>query len=59
MTKESENTRISRVWITGKNSFTMTIPKDFAKQLGIDNSSHVIIEKISTGILVKKLEFRS
>jgi len=52
---ESESTQIIRTWITGKSSCTLVIPKEFAKDLGLDQPSHVIVEKLGDGLLIKKL----
>ena len=46
---------VVKIWITGKTSATLIIPKDFAKEYGLDEPSHVILEKKSDGILIKKL----
>lgn len=52
----TESKEISKIWITGKSSHTIVIPKRFAQELGITPSTHVIIERVPEGILVKKLE---
>jgi hypothetical protein len=51
-----ENKQISKVWVTGKSSYTIVIPKRFAIDLKLDSNSHLIIEKIAGGLLVRKLE---
>jgi len=51
-----ENTEISKVWMTGKSSHTVVIPKRFATELKLDSKSHVLIEKIAGGLLIRKLE---
>lgn len=53
-----ENTEISKVWITGKSSFTVVIPKRFAAILELDSSSHVLIEKTTDGLKIRKLEIK-
>lgn len=50
------NTEISKIWLTGKSSHTIVIPKRFVIELGFSTSTHVIIEKTPEGILIKKLE---
>jgi bifunctional DNA-binding transcriptional regulator/antitoxin component of YhaV-PrlF toxin-antitoxin module len=45
-----------KIWITGNCSATLVIPKDFAKEYGLDKPSHVIVEKKPEGILIRKLE---
>jgi bifunctional DNA-binding transcriptional regulator/antitoxin component of YhaV-PrlF toxin-antitoxin module len=51
-----ENKQISKVWVTGKSSYTIVIPKRFATDLKLDSNSHLVIEKIAEGLLVRKLE---
>lgn len=46
---------VVKMWITGKTSATLIIPKDFAKEYGLDVPSHVVLEKKTEGILIKKL----
>ena len=55
MSKVTESKEIVRTWLTGKSSCTLVIPKDFAKDLGLDESSHVVIEKTRNGLMIKKL----
>ena len=52
----NNNKTITRTWLAGSHSCTLVIPKDFAKELGLDKPSHVIIEKTNEGLLIKKLE---
>ena len=33
----------------------LVIPKDFAKEYGLDEPSHVVVEGTSEGILIRKL----
>jgi hypothetical protein len=47
--------KIVKIWITGKSSATLIIPKDLAKEYGLDEPSYAILEKKSDGILIKKL----
>ena len=46
---------IIKTWLAGKHSCTLIIPKDFAKEYGLDEPSHVIVEGTSDGILIMKL----
>ena len=50
------DSEISKIWITGKSSYTMVIPKRFALELKLDSNSHLVIEKTSGGLLIKRLE---
>jgi len=56
MTEINGNKQIVRTWITGKCSCTLVIPKKFAKEYGLDQPSHVIVEKHDAGLLIKKLD---
>jgi hypothetical protein len=47
---------ILKTWLAGQESCTLVIPKDFAKQYGLDEPSHVVIEGRPEGILIRKLE---
>ena len=54
--EQSEKKDIIRSWLTGHNSCTLIIPKDFAKEYGLDKPGHVLIKGTAQGILIKKLE---
>ena len=53
---ENNSKRIVRTWITGKCSCTLVIPKEFAREYGLDQPSHVVVEKQDEGLLIKKLD---
>lgn len=46
---------IIKTWLAGKHSCTLIIPRDFAKEYGLDNPTHVVVEGTSEGILIRKL----
>lgn len=46
---------IIKTWLAGHCSCTLVIPKDFAKEYGLDVPTHVIVEGTSEGILIRKL----
>ena len=46
---------ITTTFLTGRTSCTLIISKDIAKKYGIDEPSHVIVEGIDRGILIRKL----
>jgi hypothetical protein len=48
--------QIVRTWLAGHCSCTLVVPKDFARDYGLDRPSHVILEKKPEGILIRKLE---
>ena len=50
-----EKREIVKTWLAGQYSCTLIIPKEFAKEYGLDKHSHVIIEGTSEGILIRKL----
>ena len=56
MSKEQDNKEIIKTWLAGHCSCTLVIPKDFAREYGLDKPSHVVIEKMPEGILIKKLQ---
>ena len=58
MTEFTESKQITRTWLTGKSSCTLVIPKEFAKEYGLDQPSHVVIQKTPEGILIKKLDMQ-
>jgi len=58
MSKITESKEIIRTWLTGKSSCTLVIPKEFAKEYGLDIPSHVIIEKKTDGLFIKKLDLQ-
>lgn len=58
MLENTESKEIVRTWLTGSSSCTLVIPKDFAKEYGLDQPSHVVIEKLPEGLLIKKLNMK-
>jgi hypothetical protein len=52
-----EKKQIVRTWLAGHCSCTLVIPKEFAKEYGLDKPCHVIVLGTPQGILIKKLEF--
>jgi len=51
-----KNKEIIKTWLTGQRSCTLVIPKEFAKEYGLLEPSHVIVEATENGILIRKLE---
>ena len=47
---------IIKTWLAGQSSCTLVIPKDFAKEYGLDQPAHVIVEKRPEGLLIRKLQ---
>lgn len=43
MLDNNKNKTITRTWLAGQNSCTLVIPKDFAREYGLDSPSHVIV----------------
>ena len=58
MSENKDSKQIVRTWITGKSSCTLVIPKEFAAEYGLDIPSHVVIVKLSEGLLIKKLNMQ-
>jgi hypothetical protein len=50
-----EKKEIVKTWLAGQYSCILIIPKDFAKEYGLDKPSHVIVEGTLEGILIRKL----
>jgi hypothetical protein len=46
---------IIKTWLAGACSCTLVIPKEFAKDYGLDKPAHVLLEKKQEGILIRKL----
>jgi hypothetical protein len=53
---QKEKKQIIRTWLAGNCSCTLVIPKEFAKEYGLDKPSHVILQGTPDGILIRKLE---
>jgi bifunctional DNA-binding transcriptional regulator/antitoxin component of YhaV-PrlF toxin-antitoxin module len=47
---------IIKTWISGQRSCTLIIPKEIALEYGLDEPSHVVVERRKEGILIRKLE---
>jgi len=58
MSNEKDNNKkeIMKTWLAGNCSCTLVIPKEFARQYGLDQPSHVIVEGTPQGILIRKIE---
>ena len=52
---ENNRKEIIKTWLAGKHSCTLIIPKDFAKEYGLDKPTHVVVEGTKEGILIRKL----
>jgi len=56
MTNNTSKKEITKIFKSGSNSSTIVIPKHLARQSGLDQPCHVIVESLDNGILVKKLD---
>ena len=56
MKVSADNKEITKTWLTGNSSCTLVIPKNFAKEYGLDKPSHIIIEKRPDGLLIRRLD---
>lgn len=52
---QPEKGKIAKIWNTHNSSCMLVIPKDIAKEEGIDIPSYVEVTKTIEGILIKKL----
>jgi hypothetical protein len=57
MLNKVEKKEIVKTWLAGQNSCTLIIPKDFAREYGLDHPAHVIVEGKPEGILIRRLDF--
>lgn len=55
-TKNLRDVEITKTWVSGQKSCTLVIPKSVANEYGLDEPSHVIVERTDKGILIRKLE---
>jgi len=56
MNENNDRKIITKIWITGKSSSTLVIPKRFAIEYGLEKPTPVILEKLPNGLLIRKLE---
>jgi bifunctional DNA-binding transcriptional regulator/antitoxin component of YhaV-PrlF toxin-antitoxin module len=47
---------IAKIFLTNKISATLIIPIEIARKHGLNESSHVLVEETTHGILIRKLE---
>ena len=59
LSKEKKKVRISPVFLSNGISSTLVIPIDLARKYEIDRPSHVTIDDMEDGILIKKLEVKT
>ncbi len=52
----TERKKVTSIFTSGRVSATMVIPIDTAKRYGLADGSHVTIEEIPDGILIRKLQ---
>jgi hypothetical protein len=56
--KQTESIKVksvAKIFLINKLSATIIIPAESARRKGLDHPSHVIIEEVSEGILIRKL----
>lgn len=52
-----ENRKIRKTFLSGKLSATLVIPIEVARKYGLERPSHVVVEEVNEGILIRKLKF--
>jgi hypothetical protein len=52
----NQRKKITSIFLTGKVSATMVIPIETARKYRLGDGSHVIVEEVPSGILIRKLE---
>jgi hypothetical protein len=48
--------KIAKTWISGQRSATLIIERSLAEEYGLTQPSHVVLEKRTEGILIRKLK---
>lgn len=56
MNETQEKKEIVKTWLAGNCSCTLVIPKEFAREYGLDKPSHVVVEKKKEGLLIRKID---
>lgn len=56
ITKNSNKKEVTKTWITGQKSCTLILPLSVAREYGLDEPSHIVVEGTTEGILIKKLD---
>jgi hypothetical protein len=51
----NKDKEIIKTWLAGRVSCTLVIPRDFAREYGLDKPAHVVLEKKPDGIMIRKL----
>ncbi len=52
----SKHKAVTKTWISGHNSCTLVIPKNIAKEYGVNTPSYIVVEAKPEGILIRKIE---
>jgi hypothetical protein len=47
---------VRKTFLSGKLSATLIIPIETARRYGLDQPSHVVVEEIEEGILIRKIQ---
>jgi hypothetical protein len=47
---------IAKIFLINNVSSTIIIPAEIARKKGLDHPSHVTVEEVENGILIKKLD---
>ena len=56
-TKASKEKDVTKIFLLNRVSATVIIPAAMARRAGLNNPTHVSIEEVEEGILIKKLDF--
>jgi len=56
MSKLFDSKEIRKISINKMGVISCVIPRDFAREYGFDKSIHILIERKTEGLLLKKLE---
>ena len=48
---------VTKIFLTNRISATLIIPIELARKHGLNEPTHVVVEEIPEGILIRKLQF--
>jgi hypothetical protein len=56
LTSQTSQKDITTIYLTNKVSATLIIPIAMARRKGLDQPTHITVEEVDDGILIKKLK---
>jgi hypothetical protein len=52
----SKEKEVTKTFLTGKVSATLIIPIEMARKHGLEKPSHVVVEEMGEGLLIRRLK---